>query len=229
VTVRGNLNIDACSGTAWNGFQGPDVVIHGSFDCRSNAGPCLAWLGTVGENALIQSNKAPAASDVSLVSIGGNLHCQGNSLAPTHVHGPSWVEGQSQGQCASFATTATSIATPVTPTPCANLVALPAAVFPVPNTVILSAEDAPAGNGLPQRCIVSGQVNPHISPVDHCEYVSAFQVQLPAKGERQNKKENPQVGTQTTSRTAAAPMGVNPTSAIGPPNRLFSWGAGPKT
>jgi hypothetical protein len=180
VTVRGNLSINSCNGTAWNGFQGPDVVIHGDFECRSNAGPCLAWLGTVGENVHIQSNKSPAASDVSLVSVGGNLHCQGNSPAPTHLHGPSWVDGRSQDQCAGFGTTTTSIAMPVTPTPCANLATLPASGFPVPNTVITSAVDTPAANGLPQRCIVSGYVNRHISPVDQCQYADAFQVQLPA-------------------------------------------------
>jgi feruloyl esterase len=57
---------------------------------------------------------------------------------------------------------------------------LPASNFPVPNTVITSAVDTPAGNGLPQRCVVSGYVNQHISPVDNCQYVDAFQVQLPA-------------------------------------------------
>jgi hypothetical protein len=46
--------------------------------------------------------------------------------------GPSWVDGQSQGQCAGFSTTTTSIATPVAPTPYANLATLPASGFPVP-------------------------------------------------------------------------------------------------
>ncbi|HLK80969.1 MAG TPA: tannase/feruloyl esterase family alpha/beta hydrolase [Xanthobacteraceae bacterium] len=180
VTVGGNLSIDSCNGTAWNGFQGPDVVIRGDFECRSNAGPCLAWLGSVGENVRIQSNKSQAASDISLVSVKGNLNCDGNSPAPTHLHGPSWVDGRSQGQCAGFSTATTSIATPVTPTPCASLAALPASGFPVPNTVITSAVDTPAANGLPQRCIVSGYVNRHISPVDQCQYVDGFQLQLPA-------------------------------------------------
>src|SRR5215469_8758872 len=47
VTVGGNLNISSCSGTGTalkNGFQGPDALIHGNFECQSNAGPCLAWL-----------------------------------------------------------------------------------------------------------------------------------------------------------------------------------------
>jgi hypothetical protein len=170
VTVGGNLNISACNGTASNGFQGPDVLIQGNFECMSNAGPCLAWLGTVDGNIQIQSNNAKAASDVSLVSVGGNLDCQGNSPAMTRSHGPSWVDGQSQGQCAGFSTTTTSIDTPVTPTPCANLATLPASGFPVPDTVITSAVDTPAGPGLggvplPHRCIVQGYVNQHISPV----------------------------------------------------------------
>ena len=180
VTVQGDLDISSCNGTGSNGFQGPDTVINGSFKCRSNAGPCLAWLGTVGENLGIQSNKSQVASDISLVSVGGNLQCMNNAPAPTHTHGPSWVDGNAEGQCAGFATTTTSIATPTTPTPCANLATLPAAGFPVPNTVITSAVDTPAANGLPQRCIVDGFVNQHISPVDQCRYADTFQVQLPA-------------------------------------------------
>jgi hypothetical protein len=182
VTVGGNLNINACNGTTSNGFQGPDVLIQGNFDCLSNAGPCLAWLGTVDGNVEIQSNNAKAASDVSLVSVGGNLNCQGNSPAVTHSHGPSWVDGQSQGQCAGFSTTTTSIGAPVTPTPCANLKTLPVSGFPVPNVVITVAVDEPAGTfpGIPEFCFVAGHVNQHISPVDQCQYVIAFEVDMPA-------------------------------------------------
>jgi hypothetical protein len=182
VTVGGNLNISACNGTASNGFQGPDVLIQGNFVCQTNAGPCSAWLGTVDGNVQIQSNNAKAASDVSLVSVGGNLNCQGNSPAVTHSHGPSWVDGQSQGQCAGFSTTTTSIATPVTPTPCANLATLPVSGFPAPNVVITSARDVPAGTfpGIPDFCFVAGQVNQHISPVDQCQYEIAFEVDMPA-------------------------------------------------
>jgi Tannase and feruloyl esterase len=182
VTVGGNLNINSCSGTTSNGFQGPDVLIQGNFECLSNAGPCLAWLGTVDGNVQIQSNNAKAASDVSLVSVGGNLNCAGNSPAVTHSHGPSWVDGRSQGQCAGFSTTTTSIATPVTPTPCANLATLPTSGFPVPNTVITSVvERAPNPTlGLPQRCVIDGYVNRHISPVDQCQYEDDFEVDLPA-------------------------------------------------
>jgi hypothetical protein len=182
VTVGGNLNINACNGTASNGFQGPDVLIEGNFTCLSNAGPCLAWLGTVDGNVQIQSNNAKAASDVSLVSVGGNLDCQGNSPAVTRSHGPSWVDGQSQGQCAGFSTTTTSIATPVTPTPCANLATLPASGFPVPNTVIRSARDFPAGTfpGIAEFCSVVGSVNFHISPVDQRQYVDTFILDMPA-------------------------------------------------
>jgi hypothetical protein len=179
VTVGGNLNIHSCGGTAPNGFQGPDVLIHGNFECRSNAGPCLAWLGTVDEDVHIQSNNTQVASDVSLVSAGGNLNCEGNWPVPTHSHGPSWVDGRSQGQCAGFSTMTTSIAMPVTPTPCANLATLPASGFPVPNTVITSAVDTPAGSGLPHRCVVLGFVNQHISPVDQCLYENRFRVAMP--------------------------------------------------
>jgi hypothetical protein len=182
VTVGGNLNINACNGTTSNGFQGPDVLIQGNFECVSNAGPCLAWLGTVDGNVEIQSNNAKAASDVSLVSVGRNLDCQGNSPAVTRSHGPSWVDGQSQGQCIGFSSTTTSIDTPVTRMPCANLATLPASGFPVPNVVItLAVERQPdPANGLPQRCVVNGYVNRHISPVDQCQYEDDFAVNLPA-------------------------------------------------
>jgi hypothetical protein len=186
VTVGGNLNISSCNGTPagyqGNGFQGPDVLIHGNFECQSNAGACLAWLGTVDGNVQFQSNNAQAASDVSLVSVGGNLNCAGNSPAVTHSHGPSWVDGQSEGQCAGFSTTTTSIATPTTPTPCANLATLAASGLPVPNTVIKEARDFPAGTfpGIPEFCFVSGYVNFHISPVDQCQYYDFFEVDMPA-------------------------------------------------
>jgi feruloyl esterase len=179
VTVGGNMLINSCNGTSRNGFQGPDVVIRGNFECNANAGPCLAWLGNVGGNVHIGSNVTQGASDVSLVRVAGNLNCAGNSPVPTRLHGPSWVDGQAQNQCADFSTGATSIATPVTPRPCSGLALLPASDFPVPNTVITSAVDTPAGNGLPARCIVTGYVNQHISPVDNCQYVDGFQVQLP--------------------------------------------------
>jgi hypothetical protein len=181
VTVGGNVNISSCNGaTRLNGFQGPDVLIHGNFECRSNAAP-LAWLGTVDKDVHIQSNQTQAASDVSLVSVGGNLNCEGNSPAVTHLHGPSWVDGRSQGQCAGFSTTTTSIATPATPTPCANLATLPASGFPVPTTVITEARDFPAGTfaGIPEFCFVAGYVNLHISPVDQCLYLDFFEVAMP--------------------------------------------------
>jgi feruloyl esterase len=92
------------------------------------------------------------------------------------------VDGRSQGQCAGFSTTTTSIATPATPTPCANLATLPPSGFPVPNTVITSVvERAPNPTlGLPQRCVIDGYVNRHISPVDQCQYEDDFEVDLPA-------------------------------------------------
>ena len=190
VTVDGNVQIQQCTGTGPNGFQGPDIVINGNFECQgnsSNASACLAWLGKVQGNVQIQQNTSVTASDVSLVDIGGNLHCESNAPAPTHMHGPDWVNGQNgQGpdaQCADFSTTKTSIGTPVTPVAsCASLATLSAAGFPVPNTVIDSATDTAANTpttGLPERCIVNGHINKHTSPVDNCTYQIAFQVQLP--------------------------------------------------
>ena len=185
VTVGGNVQIQQCNGNGPNGFQGPDVIINGNFQCQgnsSNGASCLAWLGKVDGNVEIQQNRGPTAPDVSLVTVGGNLICQQNSSAPTHAHGPSWVDGNSLGQCEGFATTSTSISNgPVTPvSSCPALTNLPASGFPVPNTVITSAVDTAAGGGLPERCIINGYVNQHVSPVDNCTYQNSFQVQLPS-------------------------------------------------
>lgn len=185
VTVMGNLQINQCSGNGPNGFQGPDIVINGDFQCQgssSNASPCLAWLGKVGGNVQVHDNSGARASDVSLVNVGGNLQCQHNSVATTHVHGPSWVSGNAMDECASFATTTTSISNgPVSPAAsCAALATLAASGFPVPNVVITSAVDTPAsGTTLPERCIVNGYINRHASPADTCFYQDGFQVQLP--------------------------------------------------
>jgi hypothetical protein len=184
VTVGGNVQIQQCTGAGPNGFQGPDIVINGNFQCQansSNATPCLAWLGKVHGNVQIESNVAPTAPDVSLVTIGGNLQCQHNSQPTTHMHGPSWVDGHSQDECAGFATTSTSISNgPIAPAAsCADLATLPASGFPVPNTVITSAVDTAASGSLPERCIVAGHINRHVSPVDTCAYQDGFQIQLP--------------------------------------------------
>jgi hypothetical protein len=74
--------------------------------------PCLACLGVADQDVEIQSNNAQAASDVSLVSVGGNLNGEGNSPTVTHSHGPSWVDGRSQGQWAAFSTTKFPVADP---------------------------------------------------------------------------------------------------------------------
>src|ERR1700731_4878002 len=152
VTVGGNVQILGCRGNGPNGFQGPDIVINGNFHCEgnsSNAASCLAWLGKVFGNVEIQQNHGQTAADISLVNVGGNLICLLNSSAPTHLHGPSWVDGNSLGQCKGFATETTSISNgPVSPAAsCAALLSLPASGFPVPNTVITSALDTAAGAG----------------------------------------------------------------------------------
>ena len=181
VTVNGNLQITNCTGTAASGFQGPGIVIGINFQCQNNAGPCEAWLGQIAGNAQIQNNRSVTASDVSLDTVEGNLQCQNNAAAPTHSHGYNWVSGNAQGQCgAGFTTTSTSIGVPPSSgVTCAALASLPASAFPVPNTVITSATDTPAAGALPERCIVNGYVNQHISPVDNCMYRNGFQVQLP--------------------------------------------------
>jgi Tannase and feruloyl esterase/FG-GAP-like repeat len=189
VTVAGNVSISSCTGGP-NGFQGPDALIQGSFSCQSNvvavpgSMPCLAWLGKVVGNVTISANISVTAPDVSLVTTSGTLDCETNSPAPTQLHGPSWVDGSSMGQCSGFATTSTSISTgAVTPAAsCAALASLPASGYPVPNVVITSAVDTAASGTLPRRCIVNGYVNRHQSPVDNCFYQEGFQVQLPFAG-----------------------------------------------
>ena len=187
ITVGGDVQISYCVGSTSNGFVGPDVVIDGSFLCQGNsssAAPCLAQLGRVHGDVVVNHNMSPVASDVSLVDIGGSLLCTGNSVKPTHTHGPDWVNGSVfENQCNGFSTTKTSIGTHVTPVrSCAALTSLPAGGFPVPNTVIDSAIDSAASSpttGLPETCIVNGHINKHASPVDNCTYQIVFQVQLP--------------------------------------------------
>jgi len=184
VTVGGNFEIRNCTDSAASGFQGPGVVINGSFQCQDNQGPCDAWLGKVGGSVRLRDSSSNAASDISLVDVGGDIKCEHNKVAPTHNHGPNWVGGHLHGQCSSsqgFAAVGTSIVAPGTsPSPgtaCANLMFL--TNFPVPNTVITSATDTPATSTLPERCIVNGIVNSRISPVDGCGLGDSFQVQLP--------------------------------------------------
>jgi hypothetical protein len=128
ITVGGNLQISTCVGSASNGFVGPDVVINGDFLCEGNssaAAPCLAQLGRVRGDVLINHNMSPVASDISLVDIGGQLQCDGNAVKPTHAHGPDWVTGLGSvpdNQCNGFSTTKTSIGSQVTPVAsCADL------------------------------------------------------------------------------------------------------------
>ena len=184
VTVGGNLQIHQCTGTANNGFQGPGVKISGDFECHNNSGPCRAWLGEVDGNVQIHNNGSITASDISLVTIGGDLQCKNNTPAPTHNYGPDWVTGNLQDQCATnrgFAARGTSIVAPGTPQgaglACASLASL--TNFPVPNTVVTSATDVTATAALPEHCKVNGIINQRISPVDSCPYGDGFEARLP--------------------------------------------------
>jgi hypothetical protein len=188
VTVAGSVQIQNCSGTSQNGFQGPDILINGNFICQTNtisassqAAPCVGWLGKVVGSVSIASNSGVTSSDASLLTVGGSLACSSNAPGMTHAHGPSWVDGAAQGQCSAFATTGTSISngTVGAAASCGALMSLPASGFAVPNTVITSAVDTAATSSLPERCIVNGYVNQHVSPVDNCTYRNGFQVQLP--------------------------------------------------
>ena len=47
VTVGGNVQIEQCNGNGPNGFQGPDIVINGNFQCRGTPRmPRPAWRGS---------------------------------------------------------------------------------------------------------------------------------------------------------------------------------------
>ena len=86
VTVTGNVRIGQCS--QQSGFVGPGIKIGGNFECTNNPGACKADLGDVHGNLQIDGNSG-ASADISLVSVGGNLRCQGNRPMPTHAFGPT--------------------------------------------------------------------------------------------------------------------------------------------
>jgi hypothetical protein len=184
VTVGGNLQIHQCTGKSDSGFQGPGIKIGGNFNCHDNSGPCRAWLGDVAGNVQIHDNGSTTASDISLVTIGGDLECRQNTPAPTHNYGPDWVKGNLQGQCAAsrgFAAKGTSIVSPGRApgagTACENLASL--TDFPVPNTVVTSATVVAATATLPEHCRVNGIINQRVSPVDSCPYGDGFEARLP--------------------------------------------------
>jgi len=199
VTVKGNYQIQNCTGTAassWSGFQGPGVVINGNFQCQNNAGGCEAWLGKITGDMQISNNRdggATKASDISLNTVGGNLQCQSDALVPTHSHGYNWVTGNVQGQCGAGFTppkdangslsTEIGVSSQSGVASCAALSTLlgpfPQSLSdgPVPNTVITSVVDDTALT--PSRCIVNGYVNQRVSPFDNCTYADRFQLALP--------------------------------------------------
>ena len=183
VTVGGNLQIHQCTGKTDSGFKGPGIKIGGNFSCHDNSGPCRAWLGEVARNVQIHDNGSTTASEISLVTIGGDLECQRTLRTDAH-HGPNWVTGNLQGQCAAsqgFAARGTSIVSPGRPdgagTMCENLASL--TDFPVPNTQITSATVVAATSTLPEHCRVNGIINQRVSPVDACPYGDGFEARLP--------------------------------------------------
>jgi hypothetical protein len=70
VTVTGNVHIAQCA--QQSGFIGPGVKIDGNFQCMNNSGGCEAELGTVQGSVQMEGSNS---SDISLVSVGGNLQC----------------------------------------------------------------------------------------------------------------------------------------------------------
>jgi feruloyl esterase len=148
VTVTGNVQIVQC--TQKSGFVGPGVNIGGSFQCTNNAGGCEANLGNVHGSVQLQGN---GASDVSLVSVAGNLQCTGNTPPPTHSFGPDFVSAALQGQCAGFAPSGPAPSCVAATLNVPNVTVTSATVVP-PSTVTL-----PAGTfTVPQYCQVMGAV-----------------------------------------------------------------------
>lgn len=151
VTVAGNVQIQGCA--QQSGFVGPGVKIGGSFECINNAGGCEADLGEVHGSVQIQSS-SPA--DISLVSVGGSLQCQGNTASPTHAYGPDFVGGNLQGQCAAELGFAPPTAAPACLVSALNVpgVAVTSATIVRASTITL-----PAGTvTVPEYCQVIGTV-----------------------------------------------------------------------
>jgi len=154
VTVTGSVQIQHCAQPS--GFVGPGVKIGGDFQCSNNGGGCQADLGDFHGFVQIQGNNASAASDISLVSVGGSLECNGNSPPPTHTFGPDFVTGNLQGQCAAKLGFAPTKAAPTCVTSTLN----------VPNLTVTSATLVPASTAtvpagtftVPEYCQVIGAV-----------------------------------------------------------------------
>lgn len=148
VTVTGNVQIVQC--TQKSGFVGPGVNIGGSFQCSNNAGGCEANLGNVHGSVQLQGN---GASDISLVSVAGNLQCTGNTPPPTHSFGPDFVTAALQGQCAGFAPSGAAPSCVATALNVPNVTVASADMVP-PTTIVL-----PAGTfTVPAYCQVIGAV-----------------------------------------------------------------------
>src|SRR6516162_547449 len=145
VTVTGNVRIAQCA--QQSGFVGPGIKIGGDFECTNNPGACEAELGDVHGNLQIDRNSG-ASADISLVSVGGNLRCQGNTQMPTHAFGPDFVSGDLLGQCAA----SLGFAPPTTAPSCI------ASTLNVPNLTVASATLQAATATFPEVCIVTGAV-----------------------------------------------------------------------
>lgn len=151
VTVTASVQVQQC--TQASGFVGPGVKIGGSFQCVNSEGGCEADLGVVQGSVQIQGD---GASDISLVSVGGNLQCGGNTPLPTHSFGPDFVTGSSRGQCAAKL----GFAPPTTAPSCV------ASTLNVPNVIVSSATLVPASTAtvpagtftVPEYCQVIGAV-----------------------------------------------------------------------
>ena len=174
VTVGGNVQIQHCTGTS--GFSGPGIKILGDFQCQNNQGSCEATLGEVDGNVQVYNNGAAVAGDISLNVVGGNLQCQGNTVAPTHALGGNWVNASLQGQCAA------NLGFAAAPYACGSLTGLS-----LPDTTISLAQVYSAGSVITgtttarvSLCRVVANIQPSTNPAGDSNI--NFEVWLPTSG-----------------------------------------------
>jgi len=171
VTVGGNVQIQHCTGAS--GFSGPGIKILRDFQCQNNQGSCEATLGEVDGNVQVYNNGAAVAGDISLNVVGGNLQCQGNTVAPTHALGGNWVNASLQGQCAA------NLGFAAAPYACGSLTGLS-----LPDTTISLAQVYSSGSTITgtttapvSLCRVVGNIQPSTNPAGDSNI--NFEVWLP--------------------------------------------------
>ncbi len=115
-TVVGRIvEIEGCSGNspalgyyfpagAAFGSFGPNSLIGGNLNCRSNAGECILVSVHVGGTVNVMNNNSAAPSQVDGNFIAKDLHCAKNVPAPTGKNDSvaGNPDSNSEGQCQDF-------------------------------------------------------------------------------------------------------------------------------